>query len=109
MRCCRMLGFVIAVFLLATPGWTQTTTGAIHGVVTDDSGGVLPGVTVMLKGPATAGTPTTTTNEAGVYRLPHLTPRADQITGGLTRLKPSPQTRIPGALGGNTPGGGHPK
>ena len=75
---------------------------SIRGVVTDDSGGVLPGVTVTLKGPATAGTPTTTTNEAGVYRFPNLAPGAYQITVELTGFNTSTQTGIQVALGGTS-------
>ncbi len=80
MRRYRMLAFVVAGFFVAPSVWAQTTTGFIRGVITDVSGGVLPGVTVTLKGPATAGTPTTTTNETGVYRFPNLAPGTYQIT-----------------------------
>ena len=63
---------------------------------------MLPGVTVTLKGPATAGTPTTTTNEAGIYRFPNLAPGAYQITAELTGFTTSTQTGIQVALGGTT-------
>src|SRR3954447_5823558 len=102
MRRCRMLVFVVAAFLVAPSLWAQTTTGTIRGVVTDDSGGVLPGVSVTLKGPATAGTPTTTTNEAGVYRFPNLGPGAYQITAELPGFNTSTQTGIQVALGAST-------
>ena len=62
MRRCLMLAFAVVAFAVAPSTWAQTTTGVIRGVVTDESGAVLPGVTVTLKGSATAGTPTTTTN-----------------------------------------------
>jgi len=74
MRRCLMLALTVLALLVAPSVGAQTTTGVIRGVVTDESGAVLPGVTVTLKGPATAGTPTTTTNEAGVYRFPNLAP-----------------------------------
>src|SRR5262245_15256370 len=44
--------------------------GELVGKVTDDQGGVLPGVTVTLSGPAAMGTPTATTNASGLYRFP---------------------------------------
>jgi hypothetical protein len=44
--------------------------GELVGKVTDDQGGVLPGVTVTLSGPAVMGTPTATTNAGGLYRFP---------------------------------------
>ena len=57
----RLLWLCTAVALLASPsaGWAQRTTGDIRGVITDESGAVLPGVTVTLRGPAVQGTPTT--------------------------------------------------
>src|SRR3954447_1355549 len=44
--------------------------GELVGKVVDDQGGVLPGVTVTLTGPAAMGTPTAVTNEQGRYRFP---------------------------------------
>ena len=102
MRRCRMLALVVVGLLVAPSLWAQTTTGAIRGVVTDESGAVLPGVTVTLKGPATAGTPTTTTNEAGIYRFPNLAPGTYQITVELAGFTSSTQTGIPVALGGTS-------
>jgi hypothetical protein len=102
MRRCLMLAFAVLAFAVAPSVWAQTTTGVIRGVVTDDSGGVLPGVTVTLKGPATAGTPTTTTNEAGIYRFPNLAPGVYQITAELTGFSTNTQTGIQVALGGTT-------
>ena len=102
MRRCVILAFVLATFFVAPSVWAQTTTGVIRGVVTDESGGVLPGVTVTVKGPATAGTPTTTTNEAGVYRFPNLAPGPYQITVELTGFNSSRQTGIQVALGGTS-------
>src|SRR3954462_2993668 len=45
----------------------QETTGTITGVVTDESGGVLPGVTVTVTNTGTAQTRTVVTNETGTY------------------------------------------
>ena len=44
--------------------------GELVGKVTDDQGGVLPGVTVTLSGPAAMGTPTAVTNEQRHLSLP---------------------------------------
>jgi Ca-activated chloride channel family protein len=63
---------------------------------------VLPGVTVTLKGPATAGAPTTTTNAEGIYRFPNLAPGVYQITVELTGFTSSTQTGIQVALGGTS-------
>jgi len=45
----------------------QTSNATLHGTVTDDSGGVLPGVTVKLQSPATGLSRDQVTNTAGVY------------------------------------------
>ena len=51
----------------------QEQTGALQGRATDSSGGVLPGVTVVLSGPAIlGGSRTVVTNENGTYRFPNL-------------------------------------
>ena len=46
--------------------------GEITGKVVDSQGGVLPGVTVSLAGPAIMGVQTTTTSERGLYHFPFL-------------------------------------
>ncbi|MCC7180930.1 MAG: TonB-dependent receptor [Acidobacteria bacterium] len=69
-------------------------------MVTDDSGAVLPGVTVTLRGSAVPGAPTTVTNEAGIYRFPNLPPGTYEITAELSGFSTSTQTGIPVALGG---------
>src|SRR5499426_1858269 len=62
---------IVATFGLA-PAAAQTGQmfGELVGKVSDDQGGVLPGVTVTLSGPAAMGTPTATTNASGLYRFP---------------------------------------
>ncbi|MEO8362112.1 MAG: TonB-dependent receptor, partial [Vicinamibacteria bacterium] len=45
------------------------STGSIQGEVTDDSGGVLPGVTVIVSGESMIGSRTDVTNAQGVYRF----------------------------------------
>jgi len=74
----------------------------MRGVVTDDSGAVLPGVTVTLRGSAVPGAPTTVTNESGVYRFPNLPPGTYEITAELSGFSTNTQTGIPVSLGGTT-------
>jgi len=55
----------------AAPAVAQTgINGEIVGKATDAGGGVLPGVTITLSGPAMMGTQNVTTNESGAYRFP---------------------------------------
>ena len=48
--------------------------GSIRGIVVDDQGEPLPGVTVEVKGPALIGTMTFVTTEKGIFRIPALPP-----------------------------------
>jgi hypothetical protein len=57
---------------MALPLPAQTVTGTILGTVTDNSGGVLPGVTVMIKNIGTGQTHPAVTDAEGRYRHPQL-------------------------------------
>ena len=97
----RLLWLCTAMALIASPtlGWAQRTTGDIRGVITDESGAVLPGVTVTLRGPAVQGAPTAISNEQGVYRFPNLAPGTYEIEVELAGFANKKQTGIPVALG----------
>lgn len=98
----RLVWMCVIAALLAAPlsGWAQQTTGNLRGVVTDESGAVLPGVTVTLRGRGVPGAPTSITNEQGIYRFPNLPPGTYDITVELAGFATSTQTGIPIALGG---------
>jgi len=63
-------GFAIVAALLAAPlsGFAQEA--SILGVITDDTGGVMPGVTVTITHDASGNAVTTVTNERGEYGAP---------------------------------------
>ena len=66
--------FSLAVLLLvltAGAAWAQAT-GAIAGTIHDESGAVLPGVTITATHSGTGVTRTTVSNEPGSYSLPNL-------------------------------------
>ncbi|MBV8517805.1 MAG: TonB-dependent receptor [Acidobacteria bacterium] len=63
-----VLALVLAFLPLVLFAQSQATTGVIEGVVTDASGGVLPGVTVVLHDVATNYEQTIQTDSAGRYR-----------------------------------------
>ena len=101
-RCLTIVCTLVALFVLPLSGWAQRTTGDIRGVVTDESGGVLPGVTVTLKGRTVAGAPSVVTNEEGTYRFPNLPPGTYDLTAELQGFATSHQTAIQVSLAATT-------
>ena len=74
MTCVARLAQALAsVIALATPALAQTT-GSINGTVTDNTGAVLPGVTVTATSPSQMGAQTAISNAQGVYRFPAVVP-----------------------------------
>src|SRR3954452_16139142 len=64
----RRLGLtMLLATVLCGTAWAQETTGTITGTTTDQTGSVLPGVTVTVKNADTGAARSVVTNEAGVY------------------------------------------
>jgi hypothetical protein len=62
----------LALVLSVSPVRAQSQTGEIFGKVTDDSGAVLPGVTVTVSGPGLLQPLTATTSETGTFQFPRI-------------------------------------
>jgi hypothetical protein len=77
------LGVAFATLLMASPAWAQQQSGRIDGVVTDASGGIVPGVTVTLTGPAT-GPQEVVTGASGDYHFLNLAPAVYIVTAKLS-------------------------
>jgi Carboxypeptidase regulatory-like domain/TonB dependent receptor-like, beta-barrel/TonB-dependent Receptor Plug Domain len=78
------MAILVAIFLPATPGWTQLSTGTITGAVQDPSGAVIPGVTVTLSRPGViGGNREVLTNERGAYQFPGLVPQTYTVRASL--------------------------
>jgi hypothetical protein len=58
-------------------------TGALNGLVSDQSGAVVPGAAVVVENLATGVQQSTTTNRRGIYQFPALTPGTYSITASL--------------------------
>ena len=69
-RVLAALAIVSALGLAPAAAQTGQTFGEVVGKVTDDQGGVLPGVTVTLSGPSAMGNPTAVSGTNGIYRFP---------------------------------------
>jgi hypothetical protein len=72
----------------------QAINGTIEGTVADDSGAVLPGVTVTVTNIDTGGTRVAVTNESGVYRAPLLPLGAYRVSAELQGFRKYEQTGI---------------
>ncbi len=70
----RLFTVTFAVLLLCVPAFSQGNTGRILGTVTDQSGGVVAGATVTVIDVARGVSRTLTTDDAGEYNAPNLTP-----------------------------------
>jgi hypothetical protein len=57
------------------------------GVATDTSGGMLPGVSVVVRNEATNTIRTAVTNDSGIYRVPALQPASYEIEARLAGFK----------------------
>ena len=78
----------VAALWLAVPAQAQETTGTITGIVTDESGGVLPGVTVSVLHVGTGRTLERITSETGLYTAPLLPVGSYEITFSLSGFQP---------------------
>src|ERR687892_1397899 len=72
MTCRATLLTALLALLPVTSAVAQQQTGEIFGRVVDNSGAVLPGVTVSVEGPALIQPRVVTTSATGTYRAPEL-------------------------------------
>ena len=87
--------FLLALSVASLAGAQgQAINGTIEGTVTDESGGVLPGVVVTVTNVDTGDTRSVITNDSGVYRAPLLPLGAYRVTAELPGFKKHDQTGI---------------
>jgi Carboxypeptidase regulatory-like domain len=79
----RACVLVLTLGVLAGIASAQDFRGAIGGRVTDESGAVLPGVTVTVTNKETNVSNNTVTNDTGSYSLLYLTPGTYSVTAEL--------------------------
>ena len=93
---------LLCLLCLAVPAvyaTAQQTTGAIIGQITDDSGGILPGVTVTIRSTAVPGAPTVMSADSGIYRFPVLPPGTYEVEFALQGFSTLKRTGVPVAVG----------
>jgi outer membrane receptor protein involved in Fe transport len=94
-RCLALLAIALLIPALAA---AQTESGKVTGTVTDQSGAVLPGVTVNLKSVERATTRSTVTNAQGEYVFASLVPGNYEVTAELSGFS-TKQTRTTVSVG----------
>ena len=93
---CTGAAFAIAIAVLSVPGFShaQGLTGQISGIVTDATGGVLPGVTVTITNVGTGLRRETVTGTDGAFLFPDLLAGTFDLTVTLEGFKTYTQKGI---------------
>src|SRR5438876_3509760 len=97
----RLLALSFLCIALAVPGvaWPQSSyTAAVRGVVTDVSGGAIPGATVTVTEADRNVRHTVTTDDVGRYVITALPPGRYTLSVELSGFRTYTQTNIPLAV-----------
>ncbi|HEY3380393.1 MAG TPA: TonB-dependent receptor [Vicinamibacterales bacterium] len=97
MRRTVIFALLVALVAFAGAASAQSLTGTLGGKVTDQQGGVLPGVTVTLTGKT--GTQTQVTDSKGEYRFIGLTPGSYSVKAELQGFRPKEQQSLDVGVG----------
>ncbi len=85
---------LLAVFCAAPALMGQATNASVVGIVTDRSGGAIPGANVTVKNIATAVTRSVTTNEVGAYTVTPLIPGTYEVRAVNPGFKTQVQSNV---------------
>ena len=69
------------------PLWGQITTATILGAITDETGALIPGVTVTIRNEGTGLSRTVISDDSGKYLAPRLPVGTYEVSGELTGFK----------------------
>ena len=94
----RRLALLLAAFFLPALAYAQAT-GSIAGVVTDESGAVMPGVTVEATNADTGIARATVSGGDGFFQLPQVAPGTYSIKAALNGFKEVTRTGIVVSVG----------
>lgn len=85
---------LLAGIFVPNEGAAQTFTASIVGTIRDDTGGVLPGVTVTVENIKTGLSRSGITNDSGNYSIPQLPPSEYKVSTSLAGFKKETRTGI---------------
>jgi hypothetical protein len=83
----RVVLYVLALALAATPAFAQLDRGQISGTIKDQSGGIVPGATVTATNLQTQTPTVTVTDGSGFYTFPNLVPGRYSVAAELQGFK----------------------
>src|SRR4030095_12302885 len=86
-RCSLVILAVVTIIILHHPVQAQADHARIVGTVTDATGAIVPGATVMAKNDRTSEERTATTNESGYYIISPLRPSIYTVTASAQNMK----------------------
>ena len=91
---------LLAVMMfVSVSGWTQATTGTIAGTISDPSGAVVPGVTVVILNEDTGISRTVQTDGGGRYNAPALGLGRYKVTGSIEGFQSEARSGIELSVG----------
>jgi hypothetical protein len=91
----RILGVIAIVAMIATLAMAQsTTTGAIGGAVTDQTGAMVAGAVVSVRNVDTGATASATADGAGRYRVINLQPGKYEVEASSANMKATKKAGI---------------
>jgi hypothetical protein len=89
--------------VLSSFTWAQTSTARITGLVTDETGAVLPGVQVVVHNVETGASRNITSNDRGRYVAPDLQPGSYEITATMAGFDTLVRSGVTLAVGDDVP------
>jgi hypothetical protein len=95
------LSVAAGLLLLCLPAFSQVNFGGILGNVSDRSGGVIAGATITVTNTQTGQSRTMTTDSAGGYVAPSLSPGTYSVRAGASGFKSSEHVNILVEVGSN--------
>ncbi len=94
MRLQTLYLFLLAALVWTSPVAAQTSFGTILGDVTDESGAVVPGVSVTVTNEGTGNARIVSTNESGGFAVPSLPPAVYSVSAEMPGFSQSQQTGV---------------
>ena len=98
------LALALAACVLTAPSALAQTSGTanIEGVVTDATGGVLPGVAIVVRNMDTNATRELVSDDNGLYRATALQPGRYEVSATLSGFTAAPRSGIQASVGSTT-------